>query len=475
MLLTLQVLTKSPCLRLLKASIDNGKVLRTTAPARFLVSSRCLASTSTNTAEQSRIDINGASFVVDNWTNVTPKILSYLGMQKHLQTNHPLSIIRQRIVNYFYKTYKTSRGNPLFSVYDKLNPVVTVQQNFDNLLIPLDHVSRNKSDCYYINKSYLLRAHTTAHQVDLISSGLDNFLVVGEVYRRDEIDSTHYPVFHQLDAVRLVTKDKLFERNPDLEIFENEWREIQGNKQKQQLIHSSSKCLDQSKQPCHTLEAVKLMEHELKQVLLGLAQDLFGSNIQYRWVETYFPFTQPSWELEIFYKDNWLEVLGCGIMRHEILQQSGAHNSIGYAFGLGLERLAMVLFDIPDIRLFWSNDSGFLSQFSEKDLYKLPKYKPVSMYPQCKNDLSFWLPAGVDVDAGFVPNDFYDLVRTEAGDVVEQISLVDKFKHPKKGLTSVCFRIVYRHMERTLTQTEVNEIHKRIADACVKNFNVVIR
>ncbi|XP_023301035.2 probable phenylalanine--tRNA ligase, mitochondrial [Lucilia cuprina] len=472
MLITLRLITQNTHYKLCNLSTTKKCIIKP-AITRFLTTSSKLLATSAAKPQCTQLEINGQSYPVDNWSNVTPKILSYMGLNKHLQKDHPLSIIRQRIVNYFYQAYKTSRGNPLFSVYDKLNPVVTVQQNFDNLLIPADHVSRNKSDCYYINSQHLLRAHTTAHQVDLISSGLDNFLVVGEVYRRDEIDSTHYPVFHQLDAVRLVTKDKLFERTPELEIFEKDWRLSTGNKA--QVIHSSSKCIDQSKQPCHTLEAVKLMEHELKQVLLGLAQDLFGSKIKYRWVDTYFPFTQPSWELEIYYKDNWLEVLGCGIMRHEILQQSGAQNSIGYAFGLGLERLAMVLFDIPDIRLFWSNDSGFLSQFSEKDLNKLAKYKPVSQYPQCKNDLSFWLPQGVDMENGFVANDFYDLVRSVAGDVVEQISLVDKFKHPKKGLTSVCFRIVYRHMERTLTQAEVNEIHKRIADACVEQFKVQIR
>ena len=417
MLITLRILTQTKNVINFKTS-----VFRPAACKHFSITSKLRATSAAN-PQTAQLEINGQSYAVDNWTNVTPKILSYMGLNKHLQKDHPLSIIRQRIVNYFYQAYKTSRGNPLFSVYDKLNPVVTVQQNFDNLLIPQDHVSRNKSDCYYINNNHLLRAHTTAHQVDLISSGLDNFLVVGEVYRRDEIDSTHYPVFHQIDAVRLVTKDKLFVRNPGLEIFEEDWRASKGNKA--QIIHSSSKCIDQSKQPCHSLEAVKLMEHELKTVLLGLAQDLFGSKIKYRWVDTYFPFTQPSWELEIYYKDNWLEVLGCGIMRHEILQQSGAQNSIGYAFGLGLERLAMVLFDIPDIRLFWSNDSGFLSQFSEKDLQKLAKYKPVSQYPQCKNDLSFWLPQGVDVEAGFVPNDFYDLVRSVAGDVVEQVCLIN--------------------------------------------------
>lgn len=79
-----------------------------------------------------------------------------------------------------------------------MDPIVTVKQNFDSLLIPADHPSRKKSECYYINRSYMLRAHCTAHQVDLLRSGLDNFLIVGDVFRRDEIDSSHFPVFHQV-------------------------------------------------------------------------------------------------------------------------------------------------------------------------------------------------------------------------------------------------------------------------------------
>lgn len=97
--------------------------------------------------------------------------------------------------------------------------------------------------------------------------------------------------------------------------------------------------------------------------------------IQCKWVEQYFPFTHPSWELEVYYKDQWLEILGCGIMRQEILQKSGAGERIGWAFGLGLERLAMCLYDIPDIRLFWSKDSGFLNQFKVEDPNMTIKFK----------------------------------------------------------------------------------------------------
>lgn len=240
-----------------------------------------LLSTQASSSNQltSTLEIGNHVFQKDDWTNVNPKILSYMKSEKHLQKHHPLSIIRKRIVEYFYQSYKNSRGNPLFSIYDQVSPIVSVQQNFDNLLIPNDHPSRAKSDCYYINKHYLLRAHTTAHQIEMIKSGLDNYIIVGEVYRRDEIDSTHYPVFHQLDAVRLIHKDKLFGNFLDLELFENDFKT---DPRKPQTIISNSKCIDQSKQPCHTLEAVKLTEHELKSVLVGLTQHLFGDNIEYR-------------------------------------------------------------------------------------------------------------------------------------------------------------------------------------------------
>lgn len=155
---------------------------------------------------QSVIELNNNKYESDDFSNLSPKICSYIGRNIYLQKSHPLSLIRQRITNYFYQEYTNPKGSPLFSVYDSLSPIVTTKQNFDSLLIPENHPSRAKSDCYYLNREYLLRAHCTAHQVDLLRSGLDNFLVVGDVYRRDEIDATHFPVFHQ---VCLVSKRRL--------------------------------------------------------------------------------------------------------------------------------------------------------------------------------------------------------------------------------------------------------------------------
>lgn len=111
--------------------------------------------------------------------------------------------------------------------------------------------------------------------------------------------------------------------------------------------------------------------------------------------------------MEIFWKGDWLEVLGCGIIEQEILNKCGAQDKLGWAFGLGLERLAMKLYQIPDIRVFWSTDPGFLTQFDTDDPRKEIAFVPVSKFPPCTNDISFWLP-----DEDYSSNDFYDIVRS---------------------------------------------------------------
>lgn len=105
------------------------------------------------------------------------------------------------------------------------------------------------------------------------------------------------------------------------------------------------------------------MKQDIEDCLEGLMRSFFGQKSEFRWNSSYFPFTHPSWELEIKFKNDWLELLGCGIMEQKLLNSAGIEDQIGWAFGLGLERIAMRLYGIPDIRLFWSDDSGFLSKF----------------------------------------------------------------------------------------------------------------
>lgn len=200
--------------------------------------------------------------------------------------------------------------------------------------------------------------------------------------------------------------------------------------------------------------------------------------LRVRWVEAYFPFTSPSWELEILWQGDWLEVLGCGIVKQEILNDAGVPSRSGWAFGLGLERIAMLLFNIPDIRLFWSSDTRFLSQFSSSG--PITRFVPFSKHPACYKDVAFWLPtssssAGGQTVAALHENDVMEIVRDTAGDLVEDVRLTDEFRHPKTGRKSMCYRINYRSLERTLTNTEANELHESIRQKLVKQFGVELR
>ncbi|THH31149.1 hypothetical protein EUX98_g3051 [Antrodiella citrinella] len=127
----------------------------------------------------------------------------------------------------------------------------------------------------------------------------------------------------------------------------------------------------------------------------------------------------------------------------------------------------MILYSIPDIRLFWSEDPRFLSQFTPGEINT---FKPFSKYPACYKDVSFWLP-----DKVLHENDFCDLVRDAAGDFVEDVKLVDAFTHPKTNRSSQCFRINYRSMDRSLSNDEANALHAQVVSRLKSNYGVEIR
>ena len=119
----------------------------------------------------------------------------------------------------------------------------------------------------------------------------------------------------------------------------------------------------------------------------------------------------------------------------------------------------MKLFEIGDIRLFWSQDERFLKQFKEGEI---TKFKPYSKYPVCYKDITFWIPDD------FSENDFMQVVREVASDLVETVELLDEFKHPKHNRTSQCFRINYRHMDRNLTNEEVDAFQVKLREEVQK-------
>lgn len=362
---------------------------------------------------------------MDDSCNISPSIASKVGANLHLQKHHPLNIIKSKIEQYFHELH-TTKGHPKYSFFDSLSPVVSVQNCFDDMLVPQDHVSRRPTDTYYVNPRTVLRAHTSAHEVPMLKQGIKSFLITGDVYRRDEIDASHYPVFHQVEGVRLFP-----------ELNDHPSRDVK----------------------------VDIVKEDLKRTLEGLVEALFGK-VEMRWVEAYFPFTEPSLELEIYFNGDWMEMLGCGVLRQEIIRGAGVGEEVGWAFGLGLERLAMVLFDIPDIRLFWSTDERFVSQFQDG---QITKFKPYSKYPECYKDVSFWHPED------FHENNLCEVVRDVAGDMVEQVALVDEFRHPKTQRLSKCYRITYRHMDRNLTNEEVDKLQVEVRDRMVKLLGVELR
>ena len=199
-----------------------------------------------------------------------------------------------------------------------------------------------------------------------------------------------------------------------------------------------------------------------------------------------------------------MEVLGCGVVHSGVLENVGLSDRHGWAFGLGLERLAMVLFSIPDvcaqfgrhaaqflgattrrairrgrrltsraraspssqIRLFWTDDTRFSEQFKPG---QLTTFKPYSKYPPCFKDIAFWIPDG------FEPNDFFELGRAVAGELVEKVDLIDEFTNPKKAKTSHCYRITYRSMDRSLTDDEVNKMQEDLRERAANELAVELR
>ncbi|VDM96984.1 unnamed protein product [Thelazia callipaeda] len=426
--------------------------------------------------------IDGESFLPDEKWNLSPAVIQKLQRRLLFESGNPLCLLKKRIVDYIYGKYRVKGGNsPQFTVIDNQSRVVSVFDNFDSLLVPIDHVSRSTLDTYYINKDYCLRSHTSAHQHSLIKQGLDSFLVIGDVYRRDAIDRTHFSCFHQVEGVRLFTAAELFNDplNPN---------------QKPLFINGSR---TSEKQELHTENAAECLVKDLKENLEDLCRIIFNFECDMRWVGADFPFTYPSFELEVYYENRWMEVLGCGIIEQDLLKIAGVVDRVGWAFGLGLERLAMILYGIPDIRLFWSRDSGFLSQFTGKSSTENFKYVPVSVHPQVLYDLSFWLPDGMSPDE--MNAETCDLIRSTDDSLIEQandchftfsyshynlkstenvrfqVKMIDTFLHPKTKKISQTYRLVYRSHDKALTKEEVNRIHFKIRQKMVENYGVMLR
>ncbi|MCX6796933.1 MAG: hypothetical protein NTX98_00440 [Candidatus Doudnabacteria bacterium] len=352
------------------------------------------------------------------------RIRRYLNMPDLSRAkNSPVAEIVRRILAY-----------PYFKDLDIIQTpeILPASVSFDLFDFPLDHPARSKSDTYYINDENILRTHTTIMWYYYLNDpGVKKRIAenqpvgafsFGKVYRKDEIDRKHMNVFHQIDGWYLTPK------------------------------------------------AIKIMtQKDLEDALGNIAKAVFGPEVKYRLNPDTFPYTDPSLEMEVEINGKWVEVVGCGVVKASVLNKLGvdSKNYTGWAFGFGLERLAIASMDLPDIRLLWSEDPRVTKQLKLGQ-----KFQEVSKYPPITRDISFV------VDKSFVPNNYFDLIRDIGGDLVEQVELLDKYTDEKKfgtGKISYTYRVVYRSPERTLKTEEVEPMQNKLYEQTKVQYNAELR
>jgi phenylalanyl-tRNA synthetase alpha chain len=221
---------------------------------------------------------------------------------------HPISLTRLRIEEIFQNAgFEVKSGPEIEDDY----------HNFSALNIPDNHPARAMHDTFYLDNGKLLRTHTSPVQIrSLLAQGAPiRIIAPGRVYRCDS-DQTHTPMFHQVEGL-VIDKNVSFAN--------------------------------------------------LKAVLHEFVACFFNKDVELRFRPSYFPFTEPSAEVDIHWgKGKWLEILGCGMVHPNVLINAGVDPELytGYAFGMGIERLAMLRYQVDDLRVFFENDLSFLRQFN---------------------------------------------------------------------------------------------------------------
>ncbi|MFC2082736.1 phenylalanine--tRNA ligase subunit alpha [Candidatus Bipolaricaulota bacterium] len=236
--------------------------------------------------------------------------LSLPGVMRPLGSLHPLTLVQREIETIFMKMgFDVATGPEIETEY----------YNFEALNIPADHPARADWDTFYIGDTLLLRPHTSPVQIRVMEQTEPPVRIIcpGRCYRRDTQDATHSPVFHQIELL---------------------WVE----------------------------EGLSLAH--LKYVLEIFTQEFFGEGYEMLFSGDFFPFTEPSVQVHIKAPDatDWLEIMGAGMVDPAVLTGVGydAEKYTGFAFGLGIERMAMLRYGIDDIRTFLTNDIRFIKQFS---------------------------------------------------------------------------------------------------------------
>jgi phenylalanyl-tRNA synthetase alpha chain len=267
------------------------------------------------------VEARAANFRSQKESEALAKIdISLPGTALEIGSLHPLTQILERSIEIFRRMGFALADGP--DIEDEWHC-------FDALNTPPDHPARNEQDTFYLPNGRLLRTHTSTVQIRTMQATPPPIRVIapGAAYRRDEVDATHSAQFHQIEGLYVDKNVSVADLKGTLEFF---------------------------------------------------MRELFGSETEVQFRPHYFPFTEPSLEIYVKSKalkkgEQWIEVAGSGMVHPAVFEAVNKARGddaydpekwTGYAFGLGMDRLAMILFDIPDIRLFAQNDLRFLRQFA---------------------------------------------------------------------------------------------------------------
>lgn len=147
-----------------------------------------------------KIQILDRTFVCDEWTNVPDKVVDLIGRNLYLTPGNPIYLISQSLRKHFAS----------FNCYTYQDPVVDLWSNFDSILVPTGHISRSRTDTFYVDQNHVLRSHTSAHQSECfrqLTESNSKFMIIGDVYRRDEVNCTHHAAFHQCELAQIYSKN----------------------------------------------------------------------------------------------------------------------------------------------------------------------------------------------------------------------------------------------------------------------------
>lgn len=270
--------------------------------------------------------IQKTTYKTDDWTNINRRFEPFVGANLYQKPNHPLRLTQEEVVKFFKKWFSENINcNTELPVYKNLDPIEP------NTLL------EEVPNAFYVNKDLMLRTHAINREIKYLQSGVDNFMMIVDLYRRCEMDNQHFPAFHRINIIRTMDCEKLLRRS--------ERKEVQQAKTAQRL------------------------RDEQQAAMIEMAKYLLGTEVKYRWSDTNLASTEePSWMFEIWHAENWHRISAGGLIKNDIFERSQRIHTAGWEISIGLDRLAMALYNIFDMRLLWNSDPKFLNKFKPQIL-----------------------------------------------------------------------------------------------------------